>query len=75
MSLVQRHGLSLFRAEKQEYRMVYALTFPLFFAVALVSRVLPARLRPIPFGNGGFFAVFRDARAAAHSVLPYAFMR
>ncbi|MBO0661742.1 hypothetical protein LQ948_04085 [Jiella sp. MQZ9-1] len=75
MSLVERSGLSQFRAERQEYRMVFAVTFPIFFTVALVSRLLPARLRPTPFGQSGVFAVFRDAKAAAHSVLPYAFMR
>ncbi|MAU98950.1 MAG: hypothetical protein CMP81_24220 [Fulvimarina sp.] len=75
MSLVERHGLSQFRAEQQEYRIVYAVTYPIFLAVALASRLLPARLRPIPFENGGAFAVFRDARAAANAVLPFAFMR
>ncbi|WAP67436.1 hypothetical protein [Jiella pelagia] len=75
MSLVERHDLSHFRADKQEYRIVYAVTFPIFLAVALVSRLLPARLRPTPYGNGGVLAVFRDARAAANSVLPFAFMR
>ncbi|MBO0903095.1 hypothetical protein [Jiella sonneratiae] len=75
MSLVERHGLSNFRAEQQEYRLVYAVTFPIFLAVALVSRLVPARLRPTQFGHGGLFAVFRDAKAAANAVLPFAFMR
>lgn len=75
MSLVERHGLSNFRADQQEYRILFAVTYPIFLAVALVSRLLPARLRPLPTERGGVFAVFRDARAAANSVLPFAFMR
>ena len=55
--------------------MVYAVTYPIFLVVALVSRLMPARLRPFPFENVGPLAVFRDARAAANSVLPFAFMR
>ena len=75
MSLVERHGLSHFRAEQQEYRIVYAVTYPIFLCVALVSRLLPVRLRPTPSENTGVLAVFRDAKAAANSVLPFAFMR
>ncbi len=75
MSLVERHGLSHFRAERQEYRILFAVTYPIFLAVALVSRLMPARLRPAACGDGGVLAVFRDAKAAAKSVLPFAFMR
>ncbi|MCB8839099.1 hypothetical protein [Aurantimonas sp. VKM B-3413] len=75
MSLVHHEGSALFRSERQEYRIIYALSFPLFLAVALISRFVPARLRPIAVEPGSYFAVFSDARAAAHSVLPYAFMR
>lgn len=75
MSLTNRHTGSLFRAERQEYRLIYALSFPLFLAVSLISRLLPPRLRPLPFEPGSYFAVLSDARATAHSVLPYAFMR
>ena len=75
MSLVNRHPISLFQSERQEYRLIYALSFPLFVGVAILSRLMPERLRPIPFASGSFFAVLRDARAAAHSILPYAFMR
>ncbi|MDY8108481.1 hypothetical protein U0C82_04850 [Fulvimarina sp. 2208YS6-2-32] len=75
MSLVTRHAPSLFSSERREYRLTYALSFPLFFAVALMSRFLPASMRPLPFERGRFFAVMADARQTAHSVLPYAFMR
>ncbi|MEX6504846.1 hypothetical protein [Jiella sp. M17.18] len=75
MSLVNHAGSALFRSERQEYRIIYALSFPLFLAVALISRILPSRLRPIAIERGGYFQVIGDARAAAHSVLPYAFMR
>ncbi|MER0238634.1 hypothetical protein [Fulvimarina sp. MAC8] len=75
MSLMNRHAPSLFSSERREYRLIYALSFPLFVAVALLSRLLPASLRPLPFERGRFFAVLSDARQAAHSVLPFAFMR
>ena len=75
MNLVNRHPVSLFQSERQEYRLMYAFSFPVFLGVSLLSRLVPARIRPIPFARGSFFAVVSDARAAAHSVLPYAFMR
>ena len=75
MSIVNRHPVSLFQSERQEYRLIYALSFPLFLGVSLLSRLVPAKLRPIPFAHGSFFAVVADARATAHSILPYAFMR
>lgn len=76
MSLVEhRHAPSLFRAERREYRLIYAFSFPLFLAMALISRLVPASVRPIPFERGHFFKVVADARETAHSVLPHAFMR
>lgn len=76
MSLVStRHAPSLFSSERREYRLIYALSFPLFLAVAFLSRLLPVSVRPLPFERGRFFSVMSDARRAAHSVLPYAFMR
>ncbi|WP_116681855.1 hypothetical protein [Fulvimarina endophytica] len=76
MSLVTRHASpSLFSSERREYRLMFALSFPLFLAVALLSRVLPASVRPLPFEPGRYLSVLSDARRAAHSVLPHAFMR
>ncbi|TPW29598.1 hypothetical protein [Pararhizobium mangrovi] len=65
---------SAFAEERREYRLLYAISFPLFAATAALSRILPEHLRPMAIENGHFWTVLADARNAAHSVLPYAFM-
>ena len=75
MSLVDRPAPSLFRAERREYRLISWISFPVFLAMSVLSRLLPASMRPIPLERGRFFQIVADARETAHSVLPHAFMR
>lgn len=60
--------------ERWEFRALVVVTYPLFLAVACLSRLLPRRLRFTPTGVGGRMSVFTEARQAAHTTLPFAFM-
>ena len=54
--------------EQREYRWVFALTFPAFLLAVAFGRIGGADAR-----RGR--SLMEEARAAAHEVLPYAFMR
>lgn len=60
--------------ERWEFRALVVVTYPLFLTVTLLSRLLPTRLRFMPTSVGGRMSVFAEARAAAHTTLPFAFM-
>ena len=62
------------RAEEREYRITLALFFVLFLPVALVARMLPPTWRPFS-GCRTRRSNVGDARAAAHEVTPFVFMR
>lgn len=62
---------NLRRKKAVEFSLYFALLFPIFLLVALVSRLLPRRMRP--FGPERR-SVIGDARAAAYTVLPFVFM-
>lgn len=53
--------------EQREYRWLFALTFPAFLLVVVFERIGGAGAR-----HGR--SLMEDARAAAHEVLPHAFM-
>ena len=62
---------TLRRRKATEFWLYFAVTFPVFLAVALVSRLLPRSWRPFAGSGRG---VFGDAKAAAYTVLPFVFM-
>lgn len=68
----QQRNLRL--TERWQFRALVVLTYPLFFAVTLLSRLAPRRLRFMPTAVGQRMNVFAEARAAAHTTLPFAFM-
>ena len=53
-----------------EQRLLLALSFPVFLAAALLSRLSPAARPPV----GGRKSVLAEAREAAHTCIPFAFM-
>ena len=59
------------RSDSRDYRWIYALTLPLFVAVALLGRVAAIGR---PRGRRGSLSLLGEARAAAHTVIPFAFM-
>lgn len=60
------------KAEALEYRLLMAVSYPIFLAGAVCSRLLPGRRRSA--GKGARFSVFGEARAAAATYVPFAFM-
>lgn len=63
------------RMDRVEFRLLMLLTFPFFLAVTCLSRLVRDRADPGP-GHGPVHggSVFAEARAAAASAIPFAFM-
>jgi hypothetical protein len=57
--------------EALEYRLVYLAGFAVFLAVAVATRLLPAGRRRSP---GRDRSIVGEARAAANTFIPFAFM-
>ncbi len=55
--------------EAKEFRLIFLATFPLFLAAGLVTRAFSRR------GSSQRKSVFAEARAAANTCIPFAFMR
>jgi hypothetical protein len=66
---------NLRRREAVEYRIIFYLTFAFFLAAVLVARLLPRELKSSRPGFKGSRSVIEEARAAAHTCIPFAFMR
>ncbi|MGQ0592486.1 MAG: light-harvesting antenna LH1, beta subunit [Gammaproteobacteria bacterium] len=60
--------------EVREFRRLYAVCFIIFLMVASVARILAWRWQPWPPGPGGYLSVVDEAKRAAHTFLPFAFM-
>jgi hypothetical protein len=56
--------------EAKEFRLMFIATFPLFLAAGLLGRALSRRR-----GSDRRKSVFAEARAAANTCIPFAFMR
>ncbi len=56
--------------EAKEFRLMFLATFPLFLAAGLVTRALSPRR-----STSQRKSVFAEARAAANTCIPFAFMR
>jgi hypothetical protein len=56
------------RSERRQYRMFYALAFPLCFGAALVSRIIGQRQAGTPK------SILRHAKALAGATVPMVFM-
>ncbi len=56
--------------EAKEFRLIFLATFPLFLAAGLVRRAFAPRR-----SNSQRKSVFAEARAAANTCIPFAFMR
>ncbi len=58
--------------DRIEFRLLLWASFALFLVVALAGRLLPRAWRP--FRSGGK-SVIGEAREAANTIVPFAFMR
>lgn len=61
-------------AEAKQFRLIFMASFLIFLMVVIVARCLPPRWRPFPPGPAGHRPILEEARAAANTVLPFAFM-
>ena len=57
-------------AKSREYRWIYAVTLPAFIVVALLGRLTPRRRLP----GAPHASLLSEARATAHTIIPFAFM-
>lgn len=62
------------RAKQHEYRLLVLLVFPFFLLFAVLARLLPVSRQPSGLIGGRRRSVFSEAREAAHTVVPFAFM-
>ena len=61
--------------EAAEFHMIFAVTFVIFFFVAIFERVVPIKwLSGTPSENARRGSIIEEARAAAYTYAPYAFM-
>jgi hypothetical protein len=62
------------KGESGEFRLIFVLTFTIFLVVAMVERVLPSSWRSHSFKVDAGKSVFGEARSAARTFVPFAFM-
>ena len=62
------------RGEVSEFRLIFMVSFAIFLMVAVIERVLPSSWRSHAFGPDSGKSIFGEARAAAHTFVPFAFM-
>jgi len=58
------------REETVEFRLIFATAFIVFLVAATVGRLLPGQWQPHRAGG----SVFAEVRAAASTIVPFAFM-
>jgi hypothetical protein len=66
--------MKLRRREALEYRLIFFLSFAFFLVAVLVARLVPWSQKARP-GFKGNRSIISEARAAAHTCIPFAFMR
>lgn len=59
-------------SEVREFRVLVALTFPIFLVLALTNSLIGKRLAAP--GNSGRLSIFAEARAAASTAIALGFM-
>jgi hypothetical protein len=75
---VEKFGGSLSRLKKREaveFRLLFLLTFPLFLAAAALARLIPGQRRSRAAGGHTGRSLIAEAKAAANTYIPFAFMR
>jgi len=74
MSVMDDHTITLQRTrrrrDERDYRWVFWCAYPLFLIGAIVARLIPGRKN----ADHPRHSVFKEARIAANSTIPFAFM-
>jgi hypothetical protein len=60
--------------EAKQFQLIFVVSFVLFVVVVTVTRLLGLRWRPWPSGSEGRQSIIHEARAAANTFIPFAFM-
>jgi hypothetical protein len=72
----QEHPMTGRSARKDSlgFTMIYAATFAIFFAVAIIDRLVPVRWFLGAAKSENYMAIFAEAKSAAATYTPFAFM-
>ena len=62
------------RKDSLGFTMIFSISFAIFFVVALVDRLLPVRWILGAAKSENYMAVFAEAKVAAATYTPFAFM-
>jgi len=62
-------------SEKREFQVLLALTFMAFLVVVVFGRLLPASKRPFADPSAKGESILSEAKRAAYTFVPMAFMR
>ena len=62
------------RKDNLGFKLIFASTFVVFFAAAIVDRLLPLRWIMGAAKSENYMAIFAEAKAAAATYTPFAFM-
>ena len=65
---------SRIRKDSWGFSMIFAATFAIFFAVAIIDRLLPIRWILGAAKSENYMAIFAEAKMAAATYTPFAFM-
>jgi hypothetical protein len=60
--------------ETKQFQLIFAFSFVLFLAIVAMTRLLGPRWRPWPSCPEGRQSIIQEARAAANTFIPFAFM-
>ncbi len=60
------------KQKASEFRLIFFVSFVIFLMVAIVERFLPSQWRPL--GADGHKSIIGEARSAARTFVPFAFM-
>ena len=62
------------RSDEMEFRLIFIVSFVFFLIAAAVTRCLPRKWSLVPPGPDGRRSIIREAKMAADSAVPFAFM-
>lgn len=72
----QSSSAKIVHSDEREFRWLVALTFVFFFFIAAVTRLLPRAWRPFSSSSASYReSVYAEAKRAAYTAIPFAFMR
>ncbi|MBK1624324.1 MULTISPECIES: hypothetical protein [Hyphomicrobiales] len=76
MAAIEKSNVALLRSkEERDFRLIVMVSFAFFLVVCIIARLLPPQWRPFPPGPNGRRSVIEEARVAANTTIPFAFMR